>query len=317
MQGSGDRFGRFGDGGNYPLWTSEGKGWDMIATDLEGRHLNGFDGFCRSIYACPGGLMATFSLYCDDSGTHDQSPIAVAACFVSTVEQWERFNVNWKEANDAENFGTFHMADFVAKKGQFSLPEWQDDAKRDRTLKRLIAIINLRRRVGFFGVVEKAAYDEEVPKEYRQRFKLGENHYTFAVRMCMAKVLKWRLKYGYTEPVQFVFDRLSKGKGEITAMFDEALREGDERALLHGISKQAGWSFSSKEQVWPLQAADIFAWETLHYMQKSYLPQIKETPRKSYAALVSSNTAHGLHDRESLRRWIAHLRQRIGEAAAS
>src|SRR5262249_14872095 len=152
-------------------------------------------------------LMAMFTLYCDDSGTHTQSPIAVAACYVSTVEQWERFVVDWNDADAAEHFGVFHMADFVARKEQFALPEWQDDEKRDRTIKRLITIINTRRRMGFFGVVEKSAYDTEVPQNLRDRFKLGKNHYTFVVRMCLAKVLRWRMKYGYQEPIQFVFDQ--------------------------------------------------------------------------------------------------------------
>src|SRR5215472_6047308 len=191
---------------------------------------------------------AMFALYCDDSGTHQESPFAVAACFVADVVQWDHFVSDWGRANEVEQFGTFHMADFVAKKAQFAGPEWQDEEKRDRTLKRLITLIRIRRRMGFFAVVEKAGYDAEVPRAMRERYKLGNNHYSFAVRMCMAQVLKWRMGYGYQEPIQFVFDQMSKGKGEINAIFEEALKEGNEQALVHGISRDAGWSFESKSK---------------------------------------------------------------------
>ena len=77
--------------------------------------------------------MAMFTLYCDDSGTHTQSSIAVAACFVAPARQWEHFVRNWKEADAAEQFGVFHMADFVARKEQFALPEWNEEQKRHRS----------------------------------------------------------------------------------------------------------------------------------------------------------------------------------------
>lgn len=156
--------------------------------------------------------MATFTLYCDDSGTHAQSHIAVAACFVAPVLQWEHFAKDWNAANDAENFGVFHMADFVAKKKQFALPEWQDPQKRDRTLRRLVNIINTRKQHGFAAAVEKVGIEEEMPRHFADGYEVGKNHYTFAVRMCLAKVRKWRKKYGHTEPIQYVFDEMSKGK---------------------------------------------------------------------------------------------------------
>jgi hypothetical protein len=268
---------------------------------------DGFEHFTRSIFAQPEDLMAMFALYCDDSGTHSESPVAVAACFVAPVLQWEHFVKDWNAANERENFGVFHMGKFVAHQKQFALPEWQDEPKRDRTIKRLINIINTRRQHGFVAAVEKSAYDSEVPKHLRERFSLGNNHYTFVVRMCLGNVYQWRRKYGYKEPVQFVFDQMTKGSGEINAIFEHALEEGPEKALLHGISREVGWSFQSKSQVLPLQAADILAWESLHYMQRVFLPEIKEKSRKSYDAITETSTVRGYHNRESLRKLIEHL----------
>lgn len=252
--------------------------------------------------------MAMFTLYCDDSGTHTESPFAVAGCFVAPVLQWEHFAKDWQAANDAEGFGVFHMADFVAKKKQFEVPEWQDDAKRDRTLKRLINIINTQ--IGFFTAVEKAGYDAHVPQAMRDKYKLGNNHYSFAVRMSMAKVLKWRMKYDYKEPIEFVFDQMSKGKGEIDAIFEEALEEGDEKALVHGISRDAGWSFQSKAEVLPLQGSDILAWEALYDLRKVYLALCEKARRKSFQALIAGPIEGGFHDSGTLPNWVAHVRAR-------
>jgi Protein of unknown function (DUF3800) len=254
-----------------------------------------------------------FALYCDDSGTHAQSPIAVAACFVAPVVQWEQFAKDWQAANAAEGFGVFHMADFVAHQKQFALPEWQDEQKRNRTLKRLINIALTRRQMGFCAAVEKLAYDDEVPQALREKRKLGNNHYTFAVRMCMAKVLKWRMKYNHKGPIRFVFDRMSTGTGEINAVFEQALEEGDEKALAHGISKSTGWSFEDKAVTLPLQAADILAWETLRHMNKVYLPDVKEPMRKSYQSLTEISDP-GFHNRATLRAFVEHIKNRTGGA---
>lgn len=156
--------------------------------------------------------------------------------------------------------------------------------------------------------VEKAGYDAEVPQGMREQFKLGNNHYSFAVRMSMAKVLKWRMKYNHTEPIHFAFDQLTKGRGEIDAIFNEALKEGDSRALAHGISREAGWSFQSKARVLPLQGADILAWESLYYMRKVYLGNGKM--RRSFQALLDGPVERGFHDGNTLRKLVAHVKAR-------
>jgi hypothetical protein len=165
-----------------------------------------------------------FSLYCDDSGTDVHSNCAVAACFVATTEQWEYFNKDWERANQDEGFGAFHMSDFVARKEQFAKPQWQDEAKRERTIKRLINIIVTRARYGFSVAVEKSAFDREMPSGFRAKYNFQE-HYTFAVRMCLGQLLKWRRKYKYEVPIQFIFDQMSHGKGEIDKVFQQSLKD--------------------------------------------------------------------------------------------
>jgi hypothetical protein len=242
-----------------------------------------------------------FTLYCDDSGTHKGSDIAVAGCYISTVEQWEHFMRNRQEINEREHFGVFHMADFVARKKRFAEPEWQDEAKRDRTIRALVSTIKTRAQIGFSAAVVKSVFDEVITDDIRARF--GSNHYTLAIRLCIGLVNRWRDKHGYREPVQYVFDRLSEGKGEIDEMFNIYVSGQDDALRRYGIYKDC-WSFQDKAQVVQLQAADVWAYENFRYMRDCFIPEdetkLKKMPRRSYRALRESPVQVRYHVRRTL-----------------
>jgi hypothetical protein len=217
------------------------------------------------------------------------------------VVQWERFEKDWNRARETEGFNVFHMSKFVSKNKPFDSPEWHDQTKRDRLLARLINIVRTRASFAFFSAVDKSAYDEVIPDKWKKDYILGENHYTFAVRMCLARVRRWREKYGHTGPVQFMFDRMTKGHGEIMKVFEQSLEEGEEQALTFGISKD-GYSFQDRAVILPLQAADILAWETLRHMQAVVLaPEGEKKPiRRSFAEILKTPHGDGWHDRQTL-----------------
>lgn len=250
-----------------------------------------------------------FTLYCDDSGTHPKSDVAVAGCYVSTVEQWTEFKRNWDEANQRENFGVFHMADFVARQEQFSVREWQDQAKRYRAIRALLNIIKTRARMGFAAVVEKSAYDAVIASS-SLREKFGDNHYAFAVRICTAMVNRWRDKHHYGQPIQYVFDRMTKGKGDIDALFGILVSGGQDAMNRYGVYEDC-WSFQDKAQVKQLQAADIWAWENYKYAVGTFFPKKEDkpsrTPRRSYLALRDSPCVVKYHVKESLEQLIKEV----------
>jgi hypothetical protein len=251
-----------------------------------------------------------FTLYCDDSGTHSTSKIAVAACLIAPADQWDRLNHDWKRANECEDFGVFHMADFVAKREQFSSPQWADQTKRDRTIRRLINIIQTRVQFAIACTVVKSAYDDVVAENIQHPFWTErKNHYTFAVRHCIGNIEQWRTAYHHREPIQYVFDRLSKGKGEINQQMELGATGGELALQAYGI-QQGGWSFQDKAVVIQLQAADIWAWENYKYCLDSFLPEpSKQKPRrKSYQALLKVPHTVRLHNKESLARVVQRMR---------
>ena len=203
-----------------------------------------YDGFVhliRSLGISTNSLIPMFTLYCDDSGTHSRSEISVAACLIAPVDQWDRLKEEWNRANECEEFGVFHMADFVAKQEQFSSPKWADQTKRDRTIKRLLNIIQTRVQYAIACAVVKSAYDDVLSENIQHPFWIArKSHYTFTVRHCIAHIERWRTRFHHREPIQYVFDRLSKGKGEIDQEMELGATGGELALQALGECLQAG-----------------------------------------------------------------------------
>jgi hypothetical protein len=219
-----------------------------------------------------GGLMSFVTVHYDDSGTHVQASTAIAACFVSTVEQWKEFERNWKEVEAEEQFCTFHMADFAANQGQFK--DW-DKRKMKRVLTRLCSLIAIRAKAGYAHSVTKKDYDEVITRGFREY--AGRFHYTFVARQCAGLVSIWRKKWEPTSSMRYVFDRMGKGKGEINAVMERAVDSSEREAKTTGIAPLIGWSFESKAAIVPLQAADIGAWTAFQMMQRAVTGRTTKT----------------------------------------
>src|SRR5271165_2856544 len=222
--------------------------------------------------------MFDFEIYWDDSGTHTQSPIAVAACYVATKQQWDLAVKEWDATAVAEGFDTFHMADFMLhpKCGLKPFCDW-DEVKRDRVYYRLASIINTRVRMGCSMAVPKDHYDAYIPQQVKA--DLGREHFTFAVRSVLDWVKQWHKRYAEGKKVQYVFDFMSRGKGEIMQVFD-FLGERPEMAQELGYvpSDPDGVSLQKKELFKPLQAADILAWNTYNFMQEEISRGLPDKP---------------------------------------
>ncbi len=193
--------------------------------------------------------------YFDDSGTHAESEIAVAACFVLDVGRWNTFEHVWKgilETSGVSEDG-FHMAEFVAHQHPFD--SW-DKRKRNDAIESLIRVINSAALVGMITAMVKKDYDQCVPGKLRE--KLGSRHYTFAVQGCLAYLEEWMKGSHVLQPVEYVFDYMQKSSGEIHSLFQDILDNG---VAMHFGVEPSGWAFQNRKLIVQLQAADILAWE--------------------------------------------------------
>ena len=228
--------------------------------------------------------MFDFQTYWDNSeatpATEDWPafPMTIAACYVSTTTQWDEFNKNWRRVLDEEGLAFFHMTDFMASRERGVKPycDW-NQAKRDRFYYRLANIINTRIGTGFAFGLPTESFDAHTPQHFKD--DLGKRHFTFAVRSVLDLVRQWYGAYGSGKAVQYVFDRMGKGKGEIMAIFDIA-EERPELATELGVlpNNPDGILFENKEFFRPLQAADILAWNMRSFMQDEISRGLPEAP---------------------------------------
>jgi hypothetical protein len=259
---------------------------------------SGFDHLADSVFAEDDAIMAFATVYFDDSGTHQESSIAVGAAFVSTVEQWKEFSRNWEEVKEKEGFKVFHMAEFAANHGEFE--KW-DNAKRRRVLNRLCNIIRIRTQGGWATSVTKKAYDQVIVEPFREW--AGRFHYTFCVRQCAGKVAKWRERQKPPASLRYVFDRMSRGKGEIMSVLDRAIRGSEIESKTTGIKPLSGYAFDDKAEVLPIQAADIYAWTMLQRMHH----RLSRRKLSWIAELAFEQLGHlnhwGYFEEDNLRAW--------------
>lgn len=214
---------------------------------------------------------AMFTAYFDDSGTHKQSDIAIAACYISTKNSWQSFVEEWDVIRREEGFDAFHMAEFVAKRDQGHEPwcNWSNE-KKERVFSRIARTINKHKRVGISVGIPKKHWDG-TPDWIRGHF--GQQHYTFAVRMCMNAIARWRRDTRIIAPIRYTFDwemNHSEKRIEITKILDLLTQPNNQpTGDLIGLEPR-GYGFEHKEEFKPLQAADILAWQMRSHVSRMW-----------------------------------------------
>lgn len=174
------------------------------------------------------------------------------------------------------------MAEMMSNnpKSEFYDKSVWNEGKKERVLRATSSIVLKHISRGFCLRVVKDDYDEVVPLDKRDI--MGNYHYTYAVRAVIGFIENWRKSVKIDEPIEYIFDRMTKGdsKTEIERVFAEAELITDS---LHkyGIYKGCH-SFRDKAHILPLQAADLFAWLS----QRSWAYEYEGKPMPDYAIEV-------------------------------
>jgi hypothetical protein len=193
-----------------------------------------------------------FVAYFDASG--GQSLVGkVVAGYVGRVEQWEKFDFDWRMVLAHDNVPNFHMQEFAHFKGPFE--GWKgQDTRRANFLSRLVGVAkdHLSRRIT--TIVLNEDY-REVDQEYALT-EVVEGPYALAARTCAGKVRRWMSENGYSEPVKFAFE-----DGDT----DVNIGRLKERFKRDGLSIPEFQPKKDDQGNWftPFQAADFAAYEFL------------------------------------------------------
>lgn len=223
-----------------------------------------------------------FTAYFDDSGSPDDGSALVVAGYVSSDEQWLRFEREWNDILRDVGVKHFHMKDFAHSTGEFSHLKHREQ-ERKRFIERLVGTIRTRVRKSFSGVVVLEDY-HAVNKKYLLAEFVG-NPYSFCARHCAAKVRLWANKYMYPgNEIRYVFEQGTKGKGDLLQVMT---RDGFPLPI-----------FETKGRA-PLQAADFVAWEHLKAYRQASGGTLKRL-RRSFSALEKIPNDWGLYKKPQL-----------------
>jgi len=200
-------------------------------------------------------------LYMDDSGTHEEAHITVAACYIASRGRWKAFVRAWNKVLKQERIEAFHMTDFMARPERGVLPycNW-NQTRKDRVYRELATLINKHARYGFAFAVPTLAFKEHAPERYKR--ENASTAFTFAVECVLGLVKQWYSDHGDHKAIQYFFEErkdLAKGIGF--------------RRDLHG-----NISFTSAKLARPLQSADILAWNMRNHIENVVLKGLPDTP---------------------------------------
>jgi Protein of unknown function (DUF3800) len=235
---------------------------------------------CR--HSLKGVNVAALTLYFDDSGTHLESPVAVAAAWISPALRWKRFEAEWEIVKREYGFECFHTAVFMAANQKSEFANWTE-SKRVKLLRRIEQLCHQRVAQGLAVSVAKKDYDRLVPESLRGQ--MGRFHYTWALTALIGLVERWRENRS-DEPTEYILDYIGttgtdlEKRLEIDSLFDYlSNREGAVKR--YGISRGCH-SFRHRCDLTPLQLSDFLAWSVLqrgHNLLTGKVPANEEAAR--------------------------------------
>lgn len=266
-------------------------------------------------------FMAMLAGYFDESGTARDARILSVGGYIATVDQWKRFQSEWWKVLSRSGLDPsvtpFHMAEFEARKqphmkGKTPFAEWSDK-KANAVLQALLDVIRKRAAIGVVAAVSVEDYEA-----VKGAPAFAPSRYHFCVMRCMIRTSRWALENGVTESVAYIFedgagDKNEIFKYEVNRAAAEYLADEDFRRtyLLDSLS------FKSKLKFFPLQAADILAWETRrHSLSRGF--RTVEGLRPSLHRLLSGLPhISEYYDEQELQRFAINFEEKRKQAQGS
>jgi hypothetical protein len=197
-----------------------------------------------------------FTAYFDASGNRDTSAISMAG-FVSRLNKWERFEVEWR-ALLPPGIPMFHMTDFVnSRKGWES---WRRAPGRGPLFDRLIACIKKNTNKGF-GVSLRLSDYFNADSQFQLQEAAG-SAYALVGCACLEEVHKWAVRRDVDyRSILCVFEDGDLGRGTLIR-----------RARADGFNA----ILQSKQNVRAFDACDLVAWKTRRLVDDALVSQSQD-----------------------------------------
>lgn len=249
------------------------------------------------------------------SPTRPNSPLLhTVGCYLATVEDWRKFQKEWRLELGKKNVPYFHMKDFeyalsAIKRGErdkVSSKSFYKNWGEDEFVpfqNRLYRTINRKRKdgsyrlVGFVSSVVKEDFDKTLPDELKGDPEC-QSYYIFNVANLMKAIAFWCSQNVIYDPIHYIFAGGDNEGGNIERWVDYLWNKDEQSKNFFRLNKgysRAGYDIQWMQDVSPLQAADIVAYEfnkvAVEVTGRGYVAEIPlEELRKSLPNLCK--TAH-------------------------
>ena len=228
-------------------------------------------------------LISVWQAYFDESEPGGDVPLLAIAGYVSTERLWQKFESAWNEM--LREFGIrtyFHMADFIACRGEFNGWDEKPD-KRKRCISKAISIIQEYTYMRVSCTVALPDYDFIVKGAEPDNKNIAKA-FTLCGSTAMSSIEKWTRDRGSTEKIAYVFEQGNRHCGEILATFNQSPKSA---RVLRTMYRLGTVAHAFKEDAVMLQAADMLAHQTARFVAdktrgirsaEMYLPVLHQLP---------------------------------------
>lgn len=194
----------------------------------------------------------------DDSGKFADTDFVCIAGYIAHDSAWEELCQKWGMLLLRHNIPFIHMKDLIPLRGPYENLGW-DIAKRDEVLREFIDVIR-EHVVGGFGVGVDSKYLRSMCKDAKQQ--IGD-----PAMLCFQRILRIVVNklqsVGYQSSISPVFDDCEEYSVRCYRMWSRLRKNAPElSAAVPSIT------FANDHHFWPLQAADVLAWETNKHLRQ-------------------------------------------------
>jgi hypothetical protein len=204
-------------------------------------------------------LLSALSFYGDESGSHAASDsVFVLAGYLGSDATWTEFSDRWESAlHQSPGIEFLHMREYIKREGQFSpMDRFQAEKKLNVMIDVLRPFLQSRRLREFTALLPWSDFRYAVSGPLKE---VRGNPYYFLLRPIIDQVSKFvneDREWSRFAPVEYFFDDQSaKLEYNVARQFENVKSIAGNARLMGGIA------FRNDEWSYPLQAADLIAWE--------------------------------------------------------
>lgn len=241
-------------------------------------------GVCRASLPFGSGkkVIAVLQAYFDESGhIHDRKVLTIAA-MVSTEKKWLVFTEKWSKRLRRDHVAVFRMSNFEDRRGEFN--GWDDD-RRTCFISDLAAILKNSILFGVAHSVVVEDWNAVMRDRWPVPFERKRAAYIILLQTCMEQIAQTHKLPG-NATIASIFEQ----NDFIAAAIQQQFLNLKQKPLL---SRFVSMSFAPKGQFVPLQAADMWAFESYKHILNQKVEGGQRKERKLHANLRKSDRITG------------------------